>query len=69
MDINKFVDVRMPSKREIFSRLGANASGKYYSGDDVMIFGLKPTEQADSLVHAAENYEPPKEVQKEDLPE
>lgn len=70
MNINKFVDVKLPSKREIFARVGGFSSGEMYSGDTPIKPGMKPTEQADALVTAAENYEPPKdEIPKADLPE
>lgn len=69
MDINKFVDVKLPNKRQIFARVGGFSSGEMYSGDTPIRPGMKPTEQADAFVNAAENYVPPKEEQKEDLPE
>lgn len=61
MDVNKFVDVSLPSKRQIFARVGGFSSGEMYSGDMVVRPGMKPTEQADALINAAENYEPPKQ--------
>lgn len=61
MNINKFVDVSLPSKRQIFARVGGFSFGEMYSGDNVIRPGMKPTEQADALVSAAENYEPPKQ--------
>lgn len=64
MIVNKFIDVKLPTKRQIFGRLGASAPGVHYSGDDSVDFGMKPTEMADALVSAAENF-----VEKDDLPE
>lgn len=60
MNINKFVDVSLPSKRQIFARVGGFSSGELYSGDKPIRPGMKPTEQADALIIAAESYEPPK---------
>lgn len=67
MNINKFVDVQLPSKAQIFSRTGqrAVAPGGMYTGDDAIKFGMKPTEQANAFADQAELYEPPTE----DLPE
>ena len=59
MNINKFVDVQLPSKAQIFSRTGQRAvspSGMY-TGDDSIKFGMKPTEQAAAFVDAAESAE------------
>lgn len=36
MDINKFVDIKLPTKKQIFSRVGATAPGTCFSGDDVV---------------------------------
>lgn len=69
MNINKFVDVKLPTKRQIFARVGGFSSGEMYSGDTSVRPGMKPTEQADAFVKAAEDYELPKQEQNEDLPE
>lgn len=70
MDVNKFVDVKLPTKKQIFGRIGATAPGSHYSGDNSVDFGLHPTEQAYNLVTSAEKYEPQQDDSSEgDLPE
>lgn len=61
MNINKFVDVQLPSKAQIFSRTGQRAVSPagMYTGDNDVKFGMKPTEQAAAFVEAAESAESP----------
>lgn len=62
---NKFQSIPLPTKREIFARVGAIADKGQYTGDDSADFGNSPTVMAEKLTKAAEDYEAPKE----DLPE
>lgn len=59
MDINKFVEVQLPTKEQIFARTGQHsvAGGNY--GEDIR-FASTPTESADRFARAAEAYESPK---------
>lgn len=63
MDVNRFVEVLVPTKRQIFARTGQVAvspSGSY-SKDDPVKIGMSPTESADDFVRAAESFELPKD--------
>lgn len=54
---NRFQEVMLPTKREIFARTGqvsVSPSGSY-SGDDIVKIGLSNTESADSFANAAED--------------
>lgn len=64
MDINKFVDVELPTKAQIFARTGQHAvspSGSY-TGDDPAIIGRSKTESANQFLNDVDSV-------KEDLPE
>lgn len=65
MNINKFVDVQLPSKAQIFSRTGqrAVAPGGLYSAEIAVKFGMKPTEQAEAFASAAESAESPESTE------
>lgn len=60
MNINKFINVVLPSKRQIFSRTGAYASGVSYSSDDSVIMNRSKTESAAAFAKAVDDYVPPK---------
>lgn len=60
---NRFVQVTLPTKAQIFARTGQVAvspSGSY-SGDDPARFGKTPTMSAEELMEAAESYDPSKD--------
>lgn len=63
--ISKFQEIPVPTKREIFRRVGGPAIGGQYSGDEVVRMGQTKTEIAEQVARAAEEFELPKE----DLPE
>lgn len=63
---NKFVEVELPNKKQIFARTGqvaVNPAGMY-SHDEPCRFRSTPTESAAAFVSAAEAYESPKEEEK-----
>lgn len=63
MDVNKFVEVLVPTKRQIFARTGQVAvspSGNF-SKDEPIRFGKLPTESAEEFARAADAYEIPSE--------
>lgn len=54
--INKFVYVEVPTKAQIFARVGqkaVNPAGSF-TGDESASFGKTPTQSADDFVSAAE---------------
>lgn len=60
---NKFEEVTLPTKRQIFARTGQRSvspSGQY-TKDDPARFGKTPTESANEFTNTAEAYERPKE--------
>lgn len=64
MNINAFVEAKLPTKQQIFARTGGKSvtpSGSY-TGDDEAKIARCPTEQAENFVRVAESM-------KEDLPE
>lgn len=60
---NKFVEVQLPTKGQIFARTGQRAQcGGTFSGEDVEVrFASSKTESAERFVRNAEAYESPKE--------
>lgn len=66
MFTNKFVDTKLPTKKQIFARTGqvaVNPAGSY-TGDDAVGHIKSKTESAEAFARTAESYE-----KKEDLPE
>lgn len=62
---NKFAEVTLPTKRQIFARTGQRAvspAGEY-THDDPARFGKTPTESANEFVSSAEAYERPSETE------
>lgn len=61
MIINKFVEVHLPTKKQLFARTGqhAVAPGGSYTGDDVVHFKDSPTSGLNRLLRDAEAYETP----------
>lgn len=55
--MNKFTDVQLPTKQQIFARTGQRAvspSGSY-TGDEGASFGKTPTESADEFLQSVED--------------
>lgn len=67
MHPNKFVEVELPTKSQIFSRTGQHAvnPGGSFSGDDPVKFRNTPTASAASFVKSAESYEAPENTESE----
>lgn len=59
MFVNKFVEVHLPTKKQIFARTGqhAVAPGGSYTGDDAVHFKDTPTSGLNRLVRDAESFE------------
>lgn len=59
MNINKFVDVQLPTKAQIFDRTGqrAVAPSGLYTLDDPALIGRSTTESAERFARMAESYE------------
>lgn len=57
MDINRFVDVVLPTKAQIFARTGQRAvtPAGCYTGDEGVKFNRLPTESAMDMIRAAES--------------
>lgn len=65
---NRFVEVELPTKRQIFSRTGQRAvtpAGMYTDDDPCRFFSSK-TESAEAFARAAEAYEAPAPEPKND---
>ena len=64
---NKFIEVHLPTKAQIFARTGQHAvSGGSYSGEDNPVrFGSSKTESAEAFARAAEAFEPQVDESKE----
>lgn len=67
MLVNKFVEVRLPSKKQLFARTGqhAVAPGGSYTGDDAVHFKDTPTSGLNRLLNDAEAFETPKKEDSE----
>lgn len=61
MNINKFVHSELPSKRQIFYRTGQRSVSPAgsYTGEDSVVIGATPTEQADRFAKNAESFDLP----------
>lgn len=61
MFVNKFTDVKLPTKAQIFARTGQRAvtPNGVFTKDDPASFGKTPTESANEFVAAAESFEQP----------
>lgn len=59
---NKFIEVQLPTKSQIFARTGQRAvSGGSYSGEDASVrFASTKTESAEAFARSAESHESPK---------
>lgn len=57
MFTNRFVDVALPTKREIFARTGQHAvnAGGLYSGEDAVHFKDTPTSAIERGLRSIEN--------------
>lgn len=57
MDVNKFVDVPLPTKAQIFARTGQRAvtPNGVYTKDDPARFGHTQTEQMNDFTNAVED--------------
>lgn len=54
---NHFVDVELPTKKQIFARTGqvaVNPAGVYSGEDNAVCFSSTPTESADSFIKGIE---------------
>lgn len=59
--VNRIVDVQLPTKGEIFSRVGGHAVNPAgsYTGDESAKMNRRKTEQAMSFIEAVEAYQKP----------
>lgn len=67
MFVNKFVEVYLPTKKQIFARTGqhAVAPGGSYTGEDPVHFKDSPTSGLNRLVRDAESFEAPEKEDSE----